>query len=458
MESFEDKLKEAGDKFDKVALMTLLLDNPQLPECLEAALESVVNESDKLTIAKLLMEYLEDGTLVSSKESKEWAQSVIDKKDQEECNELLAKYYVAFNKIAITLSSREVEIAAYEHTAMWLCSKGYQEIIKMVLSQGISLSTRGRRATALYFTFHRDVNGIQFLLDCDEEESELMASTIINHATTYRRIEIAKLILDRGLVNGDTVNAHLAMQLAIALGSTDIVQMLIDHGVNVKIECSIAYTYLPNNDVYRSHLFLATRSISWCCKEVVEMLLLNGAYIDPKEDDLLFSYAPNELYVMNNLTMFVKHYVLELAEGRSVRETHLENIKSDKQLNLFKMMYENELKKIKEHKFEGTNVSLYYLWKCSLNQMTGFLMNKAIGSSLTPGQLELQFPIYSNRIVKRLKLGFERKYRLGRVNKFFESLSSRKENRLPKLPATCVRQIFNLLTTEDLIVLRNAYY
>lgn len=439
---FQDKLASATKNVDLEDLKLLLLKDPQLPNCLEAALESV-DVNNQLKIAKLLMDHL-DVEPVMSEESRAWAQSVASTKDQTECSDLLFNYAAAFNKVK--LFSGEDEDNVYLGTLMKLCNRGYEEIVKMILDQGVRVDERGRQwdAIASCLVISNNFNVIKLFLD-SHEETHTMALKIMKIAIMGNRVETIKWILDKGLIIGEPYYAHYIMQLAINESNPTIVQMFVDYGVDVKKKYSRIST----------HLFIATRGRS---REVVEILLTNGVDISTEDDRIFICDPVGHIEIQENLKVLVVHLVQELAEGRSAKDTHLEIIASNEQLKDFKVTCEEELERIRQDKFEGTNVSLYDVWKSNLNQMTALLMNKAIGDSLVPGEIKRTYPIYSDRIIKTLRKGFERKFRLIRVYKFFESLSRREENRLPRLPVTCTRLIFDLLTTEDLIGLRRAYY
>lgn len=73
---------------------------------------------------------------------------------------------------------------------------------------------------------------------------------------------------------------------------------------------------------------------------------------------------------------------------------------------------------------------------------------------LRSGELDRKFPIYAQTMKLKFEQGFMRNFIQRQVCNFFHH---NEENQLPKLPATCVSQIFSCLTNKDLINLKRVY-
>lgn len=275
--------------------------------------------------------------------------------------------------------------------------------------------------------------------------------TKFNQALKSKNLEILQLFIETNarLFEEEIFNTAQKNQ-------SDELLFLLESGIiDANYQCRIEGG--PDGEGWINVRTLLTEALKGGFPDNVELLLSFGADIN---HEWVNPFSLANACHFKNLKVFVKFMVEKLGEGGYVRERHLQGLKRREVLSSFKKQCESEIEKIKAYKFSNndTDVSLFKVWKSDLIQLTAYLKNEDIRGPLTPEDLESNFPIYSGRIINKLKKGFERKFRLGQVCNFFGSLSTRKEHRLPRLPAIYVSMVFDSLTTKDLINLRNAYY
>lgn len=126
----------------------------------------------------------------------------------------------------------------------------------------------------------------------------------------------------------------------------------------------------------------------------------------------------------------------------------------------FKQACEEEINLMKEEKIDNTTVTLFEICtNNNLNRLAAYAMNDIIIDYLKSEEFEKKFPIYHGKMRWELKKGFKRNFLLRRVCNFFNTLSvTRKDEKLCQLPATCTGNIFEFLSNQDLINLRDSYY
>lgn len=239
------------------------------------------------------------------------------------------------------------------------------------------------------------------------------------------------------------------LSLAVLHGSQEIIKFLLKHGSNVNLR----------SDEGRTPLALAIECKN---KQVVELLLISGANVNMEKSDCLHYHKTYPLYreVYFEMAKVLVRHIVQLQEaGKFVKKDHLEMVNGDEELARFREACRAEVRLIKEQMFVDTSVSLYEVWKAKDNdQLVGYLKNQDIERFIKSKVFASKFAIYKDRMTVKFRMGFERIYLEKRVCNFFLSLSTRKDDQLPKLPATCVHKIINYLNNRDLINLRKSYY
>lgn len=303
----------------------------------------------------------------------------------------------------------------------------------------------------------KDIDKVKIILSLGAEES--LANQTLNKGLIYSSglstIAIVQFFLDNGAdVNYCNLEEgnYGPLRAAVAYGREDVVQLLLDNGAN------------PNNTFGDAEETALTWAVKRGNRRMVESMLNNGADINlgaGKSDYLVYhKYYPEWKDHMEVSKAIVRHIVDLQDGGMFVDRCHLTNIESDEELRCFKDKCTNEIKSIKEFKFDDSVVvSLYDAWKTKdLIRLAGYMKNENIAGFLRSKDFYKKFPMYFELMRVKFDKGFERIYLQRRVCNFFWILSIRKENQLPKLPAICVNQIFNCLNNEDLINLRDAYF
>lgn len=240
--------------------------------------------------------------------------------------------------------------------------------------------------------------------------------------------------------------------LAVLEGSkmcNDIVKFLLQRGAQVNFKSSEGFSPLVHA-IRQGH------------EEMTEVLLNGGADVNAEKAKYLCFHRTNgksrkKYFPVSKV--LVRHVVDLQEAGEFVRDDHLQMIDGDEQLIGFKEICQVEIRLIKGKRFVDTSVTLYEVWKArEFARLVGYLKNQDIERFIKSRVFASKYPIYRDRMTMKFKRGFERIYLEKRVCNFFSSLSAREDDRLPKLPDTCVHKIINYLNDGDLINLRNSYY
>lgn len=168
-----------------------------------------------------------------------------------------------------------------------------------------------------------------------------------------------------------------------------------------------------------------------------------------------------EKYKYLEIAKLLLAHVVELqAEGKYIiPEEFLTKIDRDEDLKPFKTIAEDEIQLIRKQEFENIRVSLYDICKeNNLIQFAAYLRNKDVVEFVKSEEFGSKFPVYCDKMRNKFEKGFKRNCLERRVHNFFQLLSTREENQLPRLPTTCVRIITNCMSNKDLIDLGKIYF
>lgn len=201
-----------------------------------------------------------------------------------------------------------------------------------------------------------------------------------------------------------------------------------------------------------------SRNVNKCrLYEEILKLAINTGNLDSIR--MIFELGNAEVATKFTQTKCMMKIIVDLqATGSYVAEEHLTAIEESQELKSCKEECEREMKLIKEQKFgDDTFLTLHSVWKAKLTRLTAHLQNKSIERFVKSRKLYKKFPIYADLMMVKFNGAFDRMHLQKEVCDFFQKLSDRVDNRLPKLPATCTCEIFNCLDNGDLINLRDAY-
>lgn len=342
----------------------------------------------------------------------------------------LVPWNVTLDKI---ISQRQLElldtILSYEKPS------SNEEIFKLSLERAVLTKNLNRTRVVLNFSVKRK----EFFI------SECLAWW---HSSTS--LPIIQLLLD----NGANPNIRLILDEATNSGRADLVKLLLYSGVRP--------TKL--NRLFETALYIAIKQRH---KTIVKMLLNNGSNINFETNNIrgkyLFRYQgatpegkEKDIEIFKIVT---KHIVELLAKGMFVEEVLVLSMNHDDNCSGYKQLCESEIELIKQQEFQDSRVTLFDLWnENDLIQLAAYLRNGDIEEFIKSEEFPEKFAIYCDFMRMKFDKAFERIYLEKRVCNFFISLSTREENRLPRLQHTCTRTIFSSLSNKDLKNLRESYF
>lgn len=337
---------------------------------------------------------------------------------------------------------------------------------------------------------------VELLLDSDDFNNKRNFKETLLLALEERNIEMFQVILQKGISKDGFIESlsDCKFLTVVAALQCTFFKILLDAGVDVNP---------PQDDDWSALHECATGFWAGAILELPKILLENGAYVNnfarrPRKDEieiaetplfyaitnralqmveLLFEYGADINLVnaerinltllfhsMDNVTMALsrilcKQIVKLQSEKLLVNAGYLEAINNNEEYKAYVKQCERVIDCMRKHEFADTSVSLYDVFVTrSLVRLAAFANNENILNFVKSDKLSEKFPHYSASVQRHLQRGCHRNYLTRRVCNFFSSLSTRQEHSLPKLPASCVGEIFDLLSNRDLERLRNSYF
>lgn len=320
---------------------------------------------------------------------------------------------------------REVLFAAIKYNNV--------EIVELLLDRGVSIETRSTTAMGSH------------------------TPLLIAVRRSLPMVKMVKLLLDRGadVHSNRNPKCYTALHYAAKDNKIKIMQLLLEHGADINAKTAVE----------RTPLHVAVRNTR---KRATRFLLRMGADVNREEragwqSHFLLCHrevapAKREEH-LEVAKVVVRHIVKMQSEGLAVNEKNLEAIGSDEALDAFQASCREEIERMRGMKFADSYLTLFDVFKADdVLQLAAYAKNGEVVDYLTSDEFHEDYPIYSETVWKNFDRGVTRKYLQARVCNFFMNLFTRKEDKLPKLPATCVSQIFGYLNNDDFTNLRMAYY
>lgn len=401
-----------------------------------------------------------------------------------------------YNESMVTLlldhifSEHEVDLASSNPALMFAIEQKNEEMVNLlsvdIFSDDQLALTNGEAALRLAIK-EEDEKMVELLLDniFSRYRVSLTESTpTLVVAILHNTKELVKLLLDDELYQGEQNKEEMiefflehvfsedqpsfdSLEVPSYQGQDKTVEILLNRGARLRdLEYILPISDLGEGDEEAFCELLSSAILHSGDAVIVELVLEAGLEIPVYQDGLallLLLYSimrqwdqtpgPSESEYSNCLKVIVRHILWGLSRNRYMRGE--KGLQTNPLLNKLKMECEEEFEQMRDYTLGETDVTLFDIWSSTDLQFYKYFLNQDINDSLINVELYSQFPV-TGRIVKHVRKALKRKSCLKKVCNFFPSLSAR--NQLPRLPATCIREIFDLLNTKDLINLRKAYY
>lgn len=363
--------------------------------------------------------------------------------------------------------------------------KGYTELFKLLLDYGANTHL----ARVLGFGVQRGSDEfIKFMLDQEIMKNADKTNALFFAAWRSKK-ELIELFLNAGT---DIINAYSeyssdgpALHAAFESGTRETVKLLISRGADIRLanrrnQTSLYYavTRLDNDDYFAKFLLDRGFDINQAdnlgktaifhamggysnislSENIIKLLLRRGADINIENKwisegtvltDIRFHQASNKekLYRRKILVM---HIAQMRANNLFVSEKNLQAISSDVQLKEFLLKCEKEIECMKGETIEESMCTFFDVLQASSDEeLMGLARNRNITEALETQDFRTKFPIYGQDIVRQVDAGKARNNLFSEFNALFSLLSTNKEGQLPKLPLSCLCQIFKYLSDDD---------
>ncbi|XP_023932796.1 uncharacterized protein LOC106179654 [Lingula anatina] len=215
---------------------------------------------------------------------------------------------------------------------------GHLEFVKLLLSFGVDVNHQNKKhdTAILWASRFGHIELVRYLISqhADVGLENDKGSTPLHWAVRYDHVEAVKTLIEEGKVDVNQkrkLGLVLPLVLASALGSEEIVELLLQHGARV-------------NEVIRGGETALQHAASEGHLEVVKILLRHGAQLE-QEDDL--GYTPLLLAGRNgfaDVALFLARegadFQHETLEGKTIWDYAVENPDSDLLVGLIDYMRE----------------------------------------------------------------------------------------------------------------------
>lgn len=344
------------------------------------------------------------------------------------------------DKIAKLLLDRGAQ-ANLERALFLAAKRNYGKVISLLLKHGVTPNAFAFEGSALLIAVEKGhKNIVNLLLDNGADVNLRHPSnfTALHIACLEKNLEIVELLVNRGAnVHDETDEKFTALHYATTSGCDKIVKFLLNSGAG--INASSIYGKTP--------LFVA---VSRGYDVVVKLLINNGADVNIEDISgtcLIAEAVAKEPQIAKYLVM---HAILMKSDNLYVSEKNLVASEGNGELKAFQASCEREIECMKAEKFNDCTLSCHDILKTkSLSHLAALTRNECIVQFLETCDVRTKYPIYGHIISENFSMGLEHRILQDKVNTFFHYLSVRKDDKLPKLPFTCVHQIFIYLSVED---------
>lgn len=322
--------------------------------------------------------------------------------------------------------------------------KGHQEIVKLLLDSGANVQGRDidyiRPVKTAAYAGQEKIVG--FLLDLGATDDELLECAI-----EQQNCDLVKLLLERGS-DPSSYNYHYGTVLIQAVdyttksGNYEIINLLLDYGAQID---EVSW---PRDLFDRTALTYAVHG----CHEgkIVKFLLGKGADINIicNDRETVLEMDAIDCEVLN---IFISHIELMKSQNLYISEKNLKALselmegKDDFQKRCVK-----EIELLKNEKFDDSSLFYYDILAIKdVKKLAKWASNENIVRVVKSNDFEVKFPIYGEIIVENIDKGLSRNRDFTLIRKFFDYLSTRKTDKLPKLPFICICMIFDYLRIQD---------
>lgn len=304
----------------------------------------------------------------------------------------------------------DVDTECLKTALIYSAYRGNEQIAKIILDRGISINT------AITSDNIND-NG----------------KTLLHIATEQGHVNVVKLFIKEYKANVNSISDGFITPLHMAAksGKCELLKVLLDFGADIE------RTNCKNLSAF--HFAVLTGH-----EEAVELLLNHGASINEKNiyDETGLSIAIEKSHTQV-AKIIIRTLIKMKCEGKFVNENNLVALRNVVQLYSYQLECEKELQLLQDTKFNDSSLSYISILKIEdVNQLAALANNENVIEALKLGEFEKEFPIYGKMIVRKFERGVLRKNLHKKLCKLFNYVACRSSDRLPKLPYTCVYQIF----------------
>lgn len=287
-------------------------------------------------------------------------------------------------------------------------TRGYSEIVQLLLKRCprlINISAALQNAI-----ISQDVNIIEVLLKHAGYDTNILVQgrTTLYWAVEHRNKPMAQLLLDYGAPVNEKCDGYFPLYCAVRYEDFDMVALLLDHGADFNAKNINGNTAL-------------------------------AASVEPWR------------YEMRRF--LVKYVILKKSLGSLVSQENLDFMKESRTRYEFQINCERELELLRSEIFDNSNLSYFDVFQTK--DLAALARNENIARVLKSNDFQDKFPTYGVMIIDLFNKGVLRNKDFELLKRFFNYLSSRDHDQLPKLPLTVSHEVFSYLRDRDFSNLRN---
>lgn len=322
----------------------------------------------------------------------------------------------------------------------YAAASGNKEMAELLLNRGANVNggeTLGDIPIIVAAVVgHREV--VELLLQRGAERScEILSRAVLN-----KQMQIVKLLLDQGFDVNGVFQTTTPLLIAASVGNLEITELLLDFGADIN---GLENEESPiDKAVLKGH------------RGIVALLLKRGADINREVDGMTALTIAIHLGKYKLSKLLIRHMILMKGENLDVSQVNLNAARLCSKLTAFQNKCAREVAMLHCEKFDNSSLTYFNVYTVKdVDKLTALASNENIVRVLKSKDFKKKFPIYGRTIIGHFDKGVLGKKDFELFKRFCDYLSTRKDNRLPKLPFTFVCEIFTYLTSEDVDKLRS---
>ncbi|KAJ8680800.1 hypothetical protein QAD02_016587 [Eretmocerus hayati] len=327
-------------------------------------------------------------------------------------------------------------------------SKKDEECASLLISYGCSVNTQDKCNDSPLMTAVDLIleNSVRLLLakGADPNYTKVIKrwdanskTSILAAAVKRQNLKIIRLLFEYGADTSCKDSLNDLIDIAMWNGNSTLMKYLIDKGAKVNSKL---------NDTT-----LLSRALGYGSgngrENIVQILLDHGANVklaDKNGKTALERFRDSRNLIDKTVLCLVRHLALMRSGGQTIGKKNYSLLKNDAKFKKYYRMCINELSKMRMKKIFQSSLSLYDILTRTENEMIRCLQNKNIVETIRSSDLSTDYPLYSWNLRYKLAKAQERSNLMNKGRHFLNEVID------VEMPPEIITLICEYLKNEDL--------